>query len=138
MASGKTNNLELNQWAKTDPVSREEMNENFEKLDAELSKVGNCRIVKGTYSGNGKYGSSNPNTLNVGGEPIMVLIVGPYWIMAPKGATGGLGFAGYGTTGYYPINVTWTASGLSFYNTSNENIQCNANGTTYSYYAFFI
>ena len=43
MASGKTTNLELNQWEKTDPVRMEEFNADNAAIDAALAQ---CALVK--------------------------------------------------------------------------------------------
>jgi hypothetical protein len=39
MATNKTENLQLNSWVGTDGVRREEINENFEKIDTEIGNV---------------------------------------------------------------------------------------------------
>ena len=49
MASGQTENFELNQWAENDPVLRQEFNADNAKIDATMPK-----IVAGSYTGDGE------------------------------------------------------------------------------------
>lgn len=105
MSTNQTTNYELNQWLSTDQVLRTDFNADNAKLDAalqaltdttagkadagelsalsatvvgqaaQIAQKGNCRIVYGTYTGNGGYGSSSPNTLTFDAKPIFVYVV---------------------------------------------------------------
>ena len=80
MASQQTPNYRLSRWAGTDRILVEEFNDNWDKIDTALkgnadgvaalqtalASCGNCKIVYGTYTGNGKYGKDNPNQLTFG------------------------------------------------------------------------
>ena len=84
----KTANFQLTQWEKTDRILMEEFNSDNEKIDAALkssadgvaalqtalASCGNCKIVYGTYTGNGKSGSANPNKLTFDGKPVLVIV----------------------------------------------------------------
>ena len=74
IAMEKTNNLKLNVWEKTDPILVGDFNENFAAIDDAIGKAGNCRITSGTYIGNGKSGSANPNTLSFEFTPKLVFV----------------------------------------------------------------
>lgn len=58
MSSNNTEHLNLHQWEGGDPFSRAEFNENFAALDAAVA--GRCRIVVGTYTGNGGSSQTIP------------------------------------------------------------------------------
>lgn len=84
----KTQNFNLNKPEVTDSIRVSDFNENAEIIDGLLNTLntsvaalntaaagfGNCKIASGSYTGNGKYGSSNPTKLNVGFAPKIVLI----------------------------------------------------------------
>ena len=102
MASNYTENFGLCQWEATDQVLRTEFNEDNAKLDAALSaletalktqgntqaeqantitqhtdaiaKLGNCQLYTTSYSGNGKYGSANKNSLKFPKQPVLMMI----------------------------------------------------------------
>ena len=77
MASQQTPNYRLSRWAGTDRILVEEFNDNWDKLDAALKSnadkaaalqtalagAGNCSMETQSYTGNGKYGQNNPNTV---------------------------------------------------------------------------
>ena len=46
-------------------------------LTAALAAKGNCRIATTSYTGNGKYGESNKNTLSCSGKPLLMLVFPP-------------------------------------------------------------
>ena len=91
MASQETPNYRLSRWAGTDRILVEEFNDNWDKIDTALkgnadgvaalqtalASCGNCKIVYGTYTGNGKYGSANPNKLTFSGKPVLVIVQAP-------------------------------------------------------------
>ena len=43
-------------------------------LQTALTSCGNCKIVYGSYTGTGKYGSGQPNTLNFAHKPVFVCV----------------------------------------------------------------
>ena len=84
----KTANFQLTQWEKTDRIMMEDFNRDNEKIDTALKSsadgvaalqtamagAGNCKIVYGSYTGTGKYGSGQPNTLNFAHKPVFVCV----------------------------------------------------------------
>ena len=85
-----TSNYGLKRWDGGDRILHTEFNDNWDKIDTALkssadgvaalqtalASCGNCKIVYGTYTGNGKYGKDNPNQLTLDGNPLFVIIKG--------------------------------------------------------------
>ena len=99
----------------------------------------NTRIERGSYVGNGAFGSSAPNTLTFTGNPLLLLVIGTVGNQA--------GFLGRGSaaTNYIVINTsannvgmaTWTGKSVSWWAT-NAASQFNGSGQEYRYLAFTI
>ena len=82
-----TSNYGLKRWDGGDRILHTEFNDNWDKIDTALkssadgvaalqtalASCGNCKIVYGTYTGNGKSGSANPNKLTFDGKPVLVI-----------------------------------------------------------------
>lgn len=166
-AMGKTANYGLPKWEKSDFIKMDDFNDAFGKLDAALKAnadaaagaasaervtaleqdVGaggkNCRIAWGSYTGTGKYGSANPNTLTFDFKPLVV------WVGSDSSGKGTAFPATFmrpvitsrsdNSTPDHQLNVTWGEKGLSWYASSYTTIyagnQCNAENTTYYYVA---
>ena len=102
---------------------------------------------KGTYTGTGTYGASNPNTLTFTTAPSLVRVEGPYSannrtvsIEFTQGQTVGLALnaqAGNSVTGYEGVTCAWSNDGktLTWYSSTSANWQCNASGYEYTYVA---
>ena len=83
-----TSNYGLKRWDPEDRILHTEFNDNWDKIDAALksnadkaaalqtalASCGNCKIVYGSYTGTGKYGSGQPNTLNFAHKPVFVCV----------------------------------------------------------------
>ena len=83
-----TSNYGLKRWDGGDRILHTEFNDNWDKIDTAikgnadgvaalqtaLASCGNCKIVYGTYTGNGKSGSANPNKLTFDGKPVLVIV----------------------------------------------------------------
>ena len=138
MSSSQTANFGLNQWAANDYVIREEFNEDNRKIDTELSKI--TRTATGNYTGNGKYGSANPNSLTFPFAPKLVIIqpsgggaYGPMFVRNGVTATA----VNYHDTAQ-ASTITWSNGGktLSWYTQSNMvAYQLNTNNSVYTYIA---
>lgn len=85
----------------------------------------NKPYIIGSYTGNGKYGGSNPTVINVGFRPSAVFITGGdgQFILIPPVTV----------TADNRLTVTWTASGVSYYNDMNASYQLNNQGAKYGY-----
>ena len=144
-STNKTENLQLNQWVKTDPVLMDDFNADNQKLESAISALrsGMVHIATGSYTGNGNHNSGSPVTLTFDFEPKLVVIRTP----DPSGQNGNV----YGTTlvrgatrqyndtyGMYSsyINVSWGANSVSWYTTMGyPGDQLNTATTKYYYVA---
>ena len=132
----KTTNYQLNQWDPTDRVLRTDFNSDNQKIDAAIAEAakGNCRIVTGTYTGTGKYGPSNRNTLTFDGKPLLVIIQNTFSITAVS-STPVAPVLQDGGNQYYSLSFTWTDNSVSWYNETTAERQLNVSGRTYYYVA---
>ena len=96
----KTANFQLTQWEKTDRIMMEDFNRDNAAIDAALKSnadkaaalqtalagAGNCSIETQSYTGNGKYGQNNPNSITFSKKPKAVLIFGNrfFWLLTDK------------------------------------------------------
>ena len=157
----RTANYALPDWEKSDFIKMDDFNDAFGKLDAALKAnadaasgaasaavvtalaqdVGaggkNCRIAWGSYTGDGKYGSANPNSLTFDFKPAMVFIGSDNESYLSGGQmiwplTLGSAVAGGS------VRVTWSGHSVSWYTleTTNPHIyQSNRSGYVYHYLA---
>ena len=133
----KTTNYQLNQWAKPDRVMMDDFNADNAKIDAiaeTAAACGNCRIVYGSYVGNGQYGSSNPKTLTFDGTPLFVALSGRYHFFAVKGCSF-VQTLSSPSLADLSLPLTWGDRSVSWYSTENADKQQNLSGTDYFYIA---
>lgn len=139
-STNKTSTLKLHSWVPTDPVLREDFNENFSKIDSAVASIhssfGACQIYEGTYTGTG----STSFSLTFAKLPSIIFIDPTSTVTSnsPKllGAIvrNGGSMEGRNTT-YHKITtsgnkITFTA------NINNDNgKEINLSGTTYRYVA---
>jgi hypothetical protein len=145
----KTENFQFNQWDAADPIRRQDFNRDNAILDAALGAqgdkleeiagavagLGNCRIVTGSYKGNGTYGSDNPNTLSFPGKPLVVIVNPRSSDAYSVGLFAVTGSPELLTYPHYPASwckMTWLDRGLTWYSSEAE-YQLNRNGATYHY-----
>ena len=138
MASGKTKKYALNQWVKSDPVQMAEFNADNAKIESALTVKAD--IVYGIYTGMGTYGSANPTTLDfadtLGRAPKFLLVVEPSGgrhLLLVQGMTGQ--YCDYSDWDRSYCRITWTETGLSWYNTYDEGKQLNGSDVAYYYIA---
>ena len=136
MATNYTENYQLPIWAADDAFLRTEFNEANEKIDAALGALaqsaGNCRIVTGSYTGTGEYGSAHPNTLTFDGPPLVLMVNGGWQFTALRGSTGTPSMGANNSIAN--VTLSWTGNAVSWYSV-NSSQQLNDPGTTYSYIA---
>ena len=141
----KTTNYQLPKWEKTDRVQMKDFNDLTATLDAALkanadaiaetaAACGNCRIVYGSYVGNGQYGSSNPKTLTFDGTPLFVALSGRYHFFAVKGCSF-VQTLSSPSLADLSLPLTWGDRSVSWYSTENADKQQNLSGTDYFYIA---
>ena len=152
MASQETPNYRLSRWAGTDRILVEEFNDNWDKIDTALkssadgvaalqtalASCGNCKIVYGTYTGNGKSGSANPNKLTFDGKPVLVIVQAQsnttdfdFHLRLVRGCGWAVGDRGNYS---YTNSVAWGENYVSWYNDKAET-QFNLQNSVYSYIA---
>lgn len=146
MATNHTTNYQFNLWEPGDTFSRAEFNENSQKVDSALAahdaSLGEkLRLVIGSYTGTGKYGAENPNSISVPGAerpPRFIVIVqddGHYRARLIRGMTKAETFCWNGS--HHRVNLTWTDNGVSWYDISNNaDVQLNTKNVTYCYAVF--
>lgn len=94
-------------------------------------------ITRGSYIGTGTYGPDHPNQLTFDFVPRLIIIINEYNAtlgIFVQGILAGMTIP-YGTS----LDVVWAQSGknISWYvnSGSNENVQLNTSGRTYTYIA---
>ena len=158
---GKTANYGLPKWEKSDFIKMDDFNDLTAKLDAALksgadataekadgtatqqalsslqSSIGttgeNCRIVYGSYVGDGRVGEDKPVSLTFDFYPAAVLVTAN---------SGGLpavfihGCTRAQSPNRYDMTVSWTDNGLNWsFNGSSGYDVLNGSGATYYYVA---
>ena len=157
----KTTNFDLPQWVKEDPIKMQDFNAAFASIDAALKAetdarseadgtaaeritalaqtIANgkiCRIKYGSYAGNGLSGAENPNKIDCGFYPLLVMVSEQsdtqHWALR-------------GVSGFYNSNnrgnaAIWDNSSISWFCQLEEDqyfappaIQFNEAGKTYYY-----
>lgn len=154
----KTTNYQLPKWEKSDFIKMDDFNDAFGKLDAALkaeadaraekadgaaiaalqNSIGtvgeNCRLVYGSYVGDGRVGENNPVSLAFGFCPVLVLVTSSWASRTPavfiRSSASAQSLEGY------TMIVTWTDKGLSWcFNGSSGQDMNNGSGETYYYVA---
>lgn len=111
------------------------VSEAFNKIVGALS--GGFSITKGTYTGNGTYGSSNKNSLALSANARFVIIAGSEGIgFLGRTASYGRSITGTTATTPQPLVVSLTDNTWYWYNATNATNQLNLNNTTYTYLVF--
>ena len=144
----QTSLYNLNQWVAEDRILREDFNADNAKIEAAikgleastaqaLAAAGNCKIMTGSYVGNGTYGASNPNTLTFQFKPLFVFLntgspspsntIPRNYILTHPSTPMGFNLNNMG-------NVSWSDSSVSWYNADATN-QLSESNVTYWYIA---
>lgn len=164
-----TKNYALPKWKKSDFIQMDDFNDAFAKLDTALkaeadaraaadstaskalsaleqtvTKSKLCRIKCGSYTGNGKTGKANPNTLSCDFYPVLLIVstMDQYSNITRAVAIRGVSKFGSGVSNRDDL-ITWNARGVSWYPvTENDtsfdvsHVQLNASGVVYQYLLF--
>ena len=106
------------------------------ELAANLGVHGrNCRIATGSYVGDGTYGESTPNSLTFDFYPVLVTIGSD--ITAKSGRNPSVLLRGRSKGSpegsEKEMLLTWSDSGISWYNSEHEDYQNNHSGRIYYY-----
>lgn len=120
-------------------------NEILQTLDGLAIQLGgDLKVSTGSYTGTGKHGESNPNTLTFDIDPYFVVIIGCYnstynqvtWGNFMRGSTYGVSESvamADGSTGLITLYVTWTGKSINFYSQVSAPLQLNSSSVTYNY-----
>lgn len=164
----KTANYQLPQWEQDDFIRMNDFNAMTQALDAALKSGAdalsseqtvraravsaltaalgttgqNCRIACGTYTGTGKAGSANPNSLTFPFKPAIVFVrassaaqmfANLYTTVLLRGCTHAMPVCG----DMYKLTVQWGDKSVSWYTdeTETDAWQNNLSGVTYVYAA---
>ena len=161
-----TKNYALPKWKKSDFIQMDDFNDAFAKLDTALkaeadaraaadstaskalsaleqtvTKSKLCRIKYGSYTGNGKSGKANPNTLSCDFYPVLLIIsrIDEHSNITRAVAIRGVSKFGSGAGNRLNIN-TWSERGVSWYSETETDtyynaydVQLNTSGIVYQY-----
>ena len=156
MASNHTQHFALNRWDLNDQIIMDDFNDDNAKIDAALHNNAAAlsalqttlnthgkltRFTYGSSVGTGESGQNHPNSLTFDFYPMFIIIMSraaqgrdqsPCFMM--RGET-----VGNSTETAASINLSWTDSGVSWYDVdsfSEPENQNNTEGVTYHYLAF--
>lgn len=161
-----TKNYALPKWKKSDFIQMDDFNDAFAKLDTALkaeadaraaadstaskalstleqtvTKSKLCRIKYGSYTGNGKSGKADPNTLSCDFYPVLLIIskIDEYSNITRAVAIRGVSKFSSGAGNRLNIN-TWSERGVSWYSETETDtyynaydVQLNTSGIVYQY-----
>lgn len=131
-----TKNHHLPQWESSDRVLRSDFNEAMASIDTALSACGNCKIVFGSYVGNGNYDRSP--TLEFASAPVALFLLGGDYSVWMLRGTHTWSFA-HNRGASTSIGVKWEDTSVYWWFSGNEHTAkqfLNEAGTTYKYLAF--
>ena len=110
-------------------------------LEQTVTKSKLCRIKYGSYTGNGKSGKANPNTLSCDFYPVLLIIskIDEYSNITRAVAIRGVSKFGSGAGNRLNIN-TWSERSVSWYSETETDtyynaydVQLNTSGIVYQY-----
>lgn len=161
-----TKNYALPKWKKSDFIQMDDFNDAFAKLDTALkaeadaraaadstaskalsaleqtvTKSKLCRIKYGSYTGNGKSGKADPNTLSCDFYPVLLIIsrIDEYSNITRAVAIRGVSKFSSGAGNRLNIN-TWSERSVSWYSETETDtyynaydVQLNTSGIVYQY-----
>lgn len=152
MATNHTANYELSQWEAGDLIQRTDFNEDNETIDAALKEHADglaavtewlkspqhvARVAFGTYTGNGKYGSSNKNKLTFSFKPMLVIIVpqgGGYRFVPAIMVRPATSTTAINLTNHAQADLSWENLAVSWF-ASDATVQMNVDEAKYCYIA---
>ena len=127
-----TTQYQFNLMEGTDKFLPGPLNENMEKVEAALSKQ--LQLVLGTYSGTGRYVSTNPNSLTFDFTPYLLIISadGGYHAVWFRGMTSGM----TNNSNTYGSSITWEDKTVTWFTSAGSAAyQLNLSDRIYRYLA---
>ena len=150
----QTSNYQLSQWDAEDRIQRADFNSDNAKVDAALKAqsdeitaltaavalCGNCKIMYGSYTGTGTYGSANPCSLTFEHRPLLIYVQSSSEedrygrkLRMMRGITWAVGTE----SNYVWENIiSWTNFGVQWYSVHSATTQFNVQDVVYYYVAF--
>lgn len=147
----QTNHYQLSQWEPTDRILMENFNGDNQKIDAALkanadaaasaaaaaAARGNCQIWMDTYTGTGKAGVNNKNTIAFPHKPVLFRICqtdNTYHIVSFHGCRELYVMNG---SSVYVCTASWSGNTLSWYHEDSYVRQMNEANKVYHVVALF-
>ena len=148
----QTQNYQLNLWEGEDRILREDFNADNMKTEqalaevaeqaAMVSKCGNCKIVCGSYTGSGHYGSNSKNTLSFDHKPMLVFVQEKNYVDSSvdyhlRMVRDSVWSNGKADNYRFAQTVSWGDKSVSWYSASGTNaeMQFNKSSAVYTYVA---
>ena len=120
-----TQNYQLSQWEATDKVQRTDFNADNAKIDAAISKCGNCRVRVSTYIGDGEQ----TRTHTFDRTPVLIGIAGGgnfLWAMPGETSTTIL------RSSPFPVKLNWGEDSVAISRPGGSpDVVCNVKDTNY-------
>ena len=150
-----TANYKLPVWEMKDRIQMQDFNSMTAKLDAviaaeqtartqsiaalnaQITRLGNCKLYTCTYTGNGTYGSENAVTHTFPNRPVVLFINGtksnaaitvPYSLKLANASNSGPLF----------VTLQWNGNAVSWYNNQGANGQLNLQNELYQIVALIV
>lgn len=128
MSTNKTTNYKLHSWVAGDKFLREEMNENFNKLDISVP-----RVMSGVYSGDGNA----QREIVLGFQPRAVFVISPLGTLGDMNYTaGGMAVEGGPCSKGGEPTLSLTEDGFRVYCNESHRVQTNLLNEIRHYIAF--
>ena len=129
-----TEHHHLPQWESSDRVLRSDFNDAMATIDTSLAATGNCKIILGSYTGNGNIDKSV--TLQFDSQPLALFLLGgnySIWLLY-----GSSNWSWSHSDSSTPIGVKWENNSVYWWYAGNEHSAAqmfNAKDTVYQYLA---
>ena len=133
-----TTNYNLPQWEDSDRVTRESVNGAMSSIDAALAAAGggNCKIVYGTYTGTGEYGTNHEIRLTFDAKPVFIAVrqycdntASDPILLGVRGSPRAIPFK----TSNDLVWLGWFDRAVRWYHDTNAEYMLNKGGETYAY-----
>ena len=105
---------------------------------AALARLGNCRIERFTYTGNGNFGGSGPTYINFSARPVFFVILNTGFLCLASGTSDRTVVLvnNYGNATIYYSELSWLGYQARL-SAGAEDIQGNYSNSTYHVIAFY-
>ena len=126
---GRVDGLSSTVSDKASTAALENLKTTVSQHTSELAKKGNCQLFTTTYTGSGKFGSSNPNRLTFAKKPMVIFVHSNTSLMTLVQGMG-ISWAATNTGSSSAVSVTWSGNSVSWYGDQTYS-QLSYNGAVY-------